>query len=531
MVKVRLMKPFIFLLLTTAMSFSAQAQNKKPRIVGQAELATKEETPIRILMSQLEVEDRDDWFYPWGFTLQVYPGQHYFLQDNVVIPEADFTGELVVQVTVNDGQDDSNKFNLKIDVTPVNDQPVITGHNPLSTNEEQPVTIQLDDLKVTDPDDAYPKDFKISVHAGNDYRVDGNTVTPAAGFTGELSVIVTVNDGEDDSDPYSLPIQVKAINRVPKITGQARLEVAEDASLSLKLADLTVEDADTPYPDHFTLLISEGANYTLKDYTITPASDFFGTLKVTVTVNDGKNTSAPFNLSITVTPVEDAPRITNLETTPIMYPRAANAVNISASVMVTEADGDSIMMAEVGIRPDHYQKGAEELVYTESAGSKIRGVFDSDSGILTLLGQASPGAYARALQSLQYHRLADVPGDRVIFLRVNDGKSDSETLERNLLSGEAVVNLDIPSGFTPNGDLANDTWKIVPLKSEEEFLTARIRVYNKAGVLVYEAVGFENEWDGRMNGELLPADTYFYTIDLNLNSPAGYVKGLVTILR
>jgi len=49
--------------------------------------------------------------------------------------------------------------------------------------------------------------------------------------------------------------------------------------------------------------------------------------------------------------------------------------------------------------------------------------------------------------------------------------------------------------------------------------------------MVYESIGFESEWDGRLNGELLPADTYFYTIDLNINAPEGYLKGLVTILR
>ena len=120
---------------------------------------------------------------------------------------------------------------------------------------------------------------------------------------------------------------------------------------------------------------------------------------------------------------------------------------------------------------------------------------------------------------------------KTLFFSVNDGKSDSERVQRDLVFGQAAVSLDIPTGFTPNGDLSNDTWKIIPLKSQEEFSNARIRVYNKAGILVYEAVGFDKEWDGRLNGELLPADTYFYTIDLNMNSPEGYLRGLVTILR
>jgi gliding motility-associated-like protein len=121
--------------------------------------------------------------------------------------------------------------------------------------------------------------------------------------------------------------------------------------------------------------------------------------------------------------------------------------------------------------------------------------------------------------------------NKTFYLKVNDGKSDSEIVERNLVYGEAAAALDIPTGFTPNGDLANDTWKIIPLKSEEQYAEALIKIYNKDGILVYESVGFETEWDGRLNGEPLPADTYFYTIDLNTSTTAGFLKGLVTILR
>jgi gliding motility-associated-like protein len=58
-----------------------------------------------------------------------------------------------------------------------------------------------------------------------------------------------------------------------------------------------------------------------------------------------------------------------------------------------------------------------------------------------------------------------------------------------------------------------------------------VRVFNKRGALVFEASGLDNEWDGRMNGNLLPADTYFYTIDLNGAYATSRYKGIVVILR
>jgi gliding motility-associated-like protein len=48
---------------------------------------------------------------------------------------------------------------------------------------------------------------------------------------------------------------------------------------------------------------------------------------------------------------------------------------------------------------------------------------------------------------------------------------------------------------------------------------------------MFETIGFDKEWDGRYNGELLPPDTYYYTIDLNLTYINTNYKGIVTILR
>jgi gliding motility-associated-like protein len=526
------MKSSILLGIICLLSLHADAQkNRRPKITGQEALSTYEEQSITILMSNLRVEDPDDWFYPWGFTMNLYAGPNYTFDGHVVTPARDFWGKLMVQVTVHDGQEESNKFNLEITVNPVNDKPIITGHTALSTNENQPITIRHDHLRVSDPDNQYPEEFTLRLHAGNNYSVNGSEIIPSTDFYGTLSVNVSVNDGLLESDPYALPIDVRLVDPVPQITGQAALQVNEDQSLAILLTHLTVADSDNPYPQGFTLSISPGENYTVSNSTVTPVADFSGTLIVPVSVSDGQNTSKPFNLSITVTPENDIPKIVDLETEPIFYGLGDSSVAVTRNITVLDADGDSIMFASVGFQKQGYQVNVDKLVYTGTANSKIRSVFDSSTGMLTLLGQASPASYSAALRSVHYQGQLASGESKVITFAVNDGKSDSEVSERILQYGHSKISLDIPSGFTPNGDLSNDTWKIIPLKTEEEYSTARIKVYNKQGAVVYESTGFEAEWDGRLNGELLPADTYFYTIDLNTKTPEGYVKGLVTILR
>jgi gliding motility-associated-like protein len=152
---------------------------------------------------------------------------------------------------------------------------------------------------------------------------------------------------------------------------------------------------------------------------------------------------------------------------------------------------------------------------------------------LLLSGAAALADYVKAIRSVTYNFVtADIPFEnKVLFIVVSDGKAGSEKAERQIKASDIVVDLDIPSAFTPNGDFANDTWSIKPLRHSEELDKAIVRIYNKRGSLLFEAVGLEEEWDGRLNGEVLPADTYYYTIDFDLQYARKSFKGIVAILR
>jgi len=120
-------------------------------------------------------------------------------------------------------------------------------------------------------------------------------------------VPVTVNDGFTNSEIFELTVSVTAINDPPVITGQTPLEVAEDASLTITLLNLTVSDPDNTYPDDFTLTVQDGINYTHVDNTITPEPNYNGNLTVPVIINDGTVNSDGYDLLVTVTSVNDAP--------------------------------------------------------------------------------------------------------------------------------------------------------------------------------------------------------------------------------
>jgi len=86
----------------------------------------------------------------------------------------------------------------------------------------------------------------------------------------------------------------------------------------------------------------------------------------------------------------------------------------------------------------------------------------------------------------------------------------------------------IPSAFTPNGDGVNDFW-VVP--GIEKFPNNEVYIYNRWGDLVYEAIPYENGWEGQTNkgiagGKKMVDGTYYYVLKTNGGDP---LKGTIEL--
>lgn len=84
----------------------------------------------------------------------------------------------------------------------------------------------------------------------------------------------------------------------------------------------------------------------------------------------------------------------------------------------------------------------------------------------------------------------------------------------------------IPTGFTPNGDGKNDTWRIPYLDPDWEAL---VSVYNRYGQIIYSSKGTSISWDGTFKGIQQKADTYIYVF--KIPSKNLTLKGTVTLIR
>ena len=84
----------------------------------------------------------------------------------------------------------------------------------------------------------------------------------------------------------------------------------------------------------------------------------------------------------------------------------------------------------------------------------------------------------------------------------------------------------IPSSFTPNGDIINDTWII---KGIQKYPDNTVEIYNRWGSLLYSSDGYAEPWDGTYEGSDVAAATYYYIIVLDDNQDP--FTGSITVVR
>lgn len=86
--------------------------------------------------------------------------------------------------------------------------------------------------------------------------------------------------------------------------------------------------------------------------------------------------------------------------------------------------------------------------------------------------------------------------------------------------------LELANTFTPNGDGTNDTWNL----DFSSYNTAKLEVYSRWGLLVYQTDGLVIQWDGNdLSGNALPSGTYYYVIDIDSGTMTQ--NGPISIVR
>jgi gliding motility-associated-like protein len=107
--------------------------------------------------------------------------------------------------------------------------------------------------------------------------------------------------------------------------------------------------------------------------------------------------------------------------------------------------------------------------------------------------------------------------------------SDATALVELIISPCDII---IPTGFTPNGDNANDEWEILGL--DEQYIENQVFVYNRWGNLLYASKKGSystSKWDGTFENKPLPVGSYYYLIYTDPSNEGNILKGIVSIIK
>lgn len=229
--------------------------------------------------------------------------------------DADFNGIDGFSYLVNDGTDDSEVATVTISVNPVNDAPV-AANDEYSMDEDAVLTVEatgvlandtdLDNTSLTATIVAQPQHGTVTLNA------DGSFVyTPAANFSGVDGFSYQAGDGSASSDVASVTINVAPIND-PPVAVNDEYTTAEDTELVVEIPGVLLNDIDPESATLSTTMVSPPQHGTVTldsngKLVYTPSADYHGVDGFSYTVSDGELTSAVASVTITVTPVNDAP--------------------------------------------------------------------------------------------------------------------------------------------------------------------------------------------------------------------------------
>ena len=256
-------------------------------------------------------------------------------------PDANFNGTASFKYAANTPEGGRAEATVYVDVTPTNDAPVAVNDGGFETDEDTPFLIQVSDLLEDDQDidgdvltvSEIINGPNVSVELTDDGFVQ---VTPTDYFFGSAYFDYVVSDGNGGTDTGRVSFFVNPVNNAPAPQGDS-FTVVEDNILFMSTSELL--DNDVEY-DGDTLTVTSvsgafgGTVRLLENDTVEfrTWADFNGEARYTYSVSDGQGGTETAQVTIDVTPVNDAPTAAKDDFGRLSYLRGFEDIAIDISI-------------------------------------------------------------------------------------------------------------------------------------------------------------------------------------------------------
>ena len=388
-------------------------------------------------------------------------------------PSLNFTGTDTFTYRASDGVISSGIATVTIIVTPVNDTPVAL-NDAYTMAEDTTLTIPAAGILANDSDvdgDALTVSLASGVANGTlNLSADGSfTYTPSLHHTGTVTFTYTVADGLAVSAPATVTITITPVNDAPGAANDSYTTV-EDTALTVPAPGLLANDSDAD-GDALSAVLVDGVPHGVLEmsasgaFIYTPSLNFTGLVTFTYRVTDGTAQSAPATVSITVTPVNDAPvavadEFTTLEDTLLTIPVAGILTNdfdvdgdALSAVLVSEVANGTLVLETNGAftyLPNANFHGEDSFLYRA-----FDGALHSETTLVRIVvisTNDAPVAVNDAYATAEDIAI-NVPAPGVL---PNDTDADGDPLTAQLVGsathGTLVLNADGSFSYVPNAN-------------------------------------------------------------------------------
>jgi gliding motility-associated-like protein len=425
-------------------------------------------------------------------------------------------------------------------------------------------------------------DFSIDAGTGvlmvNDRALDYSGVKT-------VSIQVTVGDGLNTSAAQIITINITDVKSIPSDIILSKPDIPENNIIHAVVGPFTTTDADAGDTFVYTLVSGAGdtdnSSFSISGNTLR-ANEVLDyevkhsyTVRVRTTDSDGSFIEKAF--TIRVTDVNEAPTLSDIAGETLCADAAIHTMTVDGisagpeagqlitpvitadqpffDVLTAVYNNDSTLTIKYQLKQGVSGDVFVTLTIRDNGGMENGGVDKvSKSFILTLkttpvlsvstnpVGEISIGDVAILTASGgATYAWADangiVSGKNTAVLTVRPTVTTTYTVTAQSTEGcaaTAAATVTVKNDFkfeatnivTPNGDGINDRWVI---RNIDMYPLNKVDIYTRGGRLVYTKNGYNNGWDGTVNGNPLPEDTYYYVVDLGAGGKK--IKGFITILR
>jgi VCBS repeat-containing protein len=362
------------------------------------------------------------------------------------LPPLNFSGNVIFYYRAFDGELSSSPKQVTIIVIPVNDAPVGVA-NSYVVEERQTLTVAAAQgvlANDTDVDSTNLTAVLVSTTANGTLNFNANgsfNYTPNTGFLGNDTFTYRASDGSLTSDITTVTITVTDVNDPPVAVADVYTTL-EDTQLVVPgaglLPTLLANDTDPESPSSSLIasLVSGPASGNLVlnangTFTYTPAANANGQVTFTYRVSDGALFSAPATVTINITPVNDAPIVTNKEILAVKDIDDQPFTIVNATD--TDVDGNNLVIA--GLSATNVLSASNSIV-------------TANGGTVTIDGQ----------KGILYTPAVGYEGDDSFFYTVTDGTAqvvarvDIDVIAFRFTDVSGTVYVDADNDGTIDGD-------------------------------------------------------------------------------